>query len=84
MNSRAGLGGAFFSMPSLLIGGFLFDLFGRFKTITILYSLVGGTIILIPLVAPSVTAYYICRTVMQCAISPILLNPFVNDYVVVR
>lgn len=76
--------GALAALPFLLVGGFLFDLMGRFKTIVLLFSLTGISIIAIPLVAPSVAAYYFCRTLMQCALSPVLMNPFVNDYVVVR
>jgi len=80
----AGLIGALAALPFLLVGGFLFDLMGRFFTIALLFSLTGISIIAIPLVAPSVGAYYVCRTLMQCALSPVLMNPFVNDYVVVR
>jgi hypothetical protein len=84
INSKAGMMGALVAIPFLLVGGFLFDLMGRFKTVALLFFIMGVSIILIPLVSPSVGAYYVCRTVMQCAVSPLLVNPFVNDYVVVK
>jgi hypothetical protein len=76
--------GALVAIPFLLVGGFLFDLLGRFKTVTALFFAMGLSIIAIPLVAPSIPAYYVMRTIMQCAASPLLVNPFVNDYVVVK
>lgn len=66
------------------MGGFLFDLMGRFKTVAILFTLMGVSTIAIPFVSPSIPAFIVCRTVLQCSLSPLLMNPFVNDYVVVR
>ena len=76
--------GAVVAIPFLLVGGFLFDLLGRFKTVAALYITAGLSIIAIPLVSPSIYAYYVMRTILQCAVSPLLVNPFVNDYVVVQ
>ena len=30
------------------------------------------------------SAFYVLRTILQCVMAPILVNPFVNDYVIVQ
>lgn len=44
----------------------------------------GISIILVPFVSPYVSLFYVVRTVLQCAMAPIVVNPFVNDYVTVQ
>lgn len=80
----AGIIGTIASMPFLLVGGFLFDLVGRKATIAFLFITMGLSIIAVPLVAPSIVAFYIMRAIDQMCVSPVFVNPFVNDYVVVK
>jgi MFS family permease len=66
------------------MGGLIYDLMGRFKTIAFMLFFGGVSTILIPIVSPSLIGFTIPRVVLQCTIVPVLMNPLINDYVKVR
>ena len=72
--------GQVLTIPIVLFTGFLYDLIGRKPTAcgTILIGAV--TVLLIPIVSPSILAYDVCRILFVAQMTVILSNPFVNDY----
>jgi MFS family permease len=66
------------------MGGLIFDLMGRFKTVAIMFFLGGLCTVLVPLVSPNVSGFVFCRVLLQCSMVPIIMNPLINDYVKVR
>ena len=75
--------GFMIAVPFALTIGFLYDLLGR-KPIIIGTFLAGSCASIgIPLVAPSIIGYDICKVVFVETMVVLLCNPFINDYVTV-
>lgn len=71
------------AIPTILVIGILFDLLGRQKIIASTFVLGAVATQLVPIVAPSVAAYDVCRVVYCQTLVIALANPFINDYVTV-
>ena len=68
----------------MLFAGFMYDLAGRTWT-TVTTILVGAvSTMLVPLVAPSIIGYDICRVLFVGTMTILVSNPFINDYVQVQ
>lgn len=75
--------GFMIAVPFALTIGFLYDLLGR-RPIIIGTFLAGSCASIgIPLVAPSIIGYDICKVVFVETMVVLLCNPFINDYVTV-
>jgi MFS family permease len=72
------------SILVLLFGGVFYDLFGRRITISIMFAVGAVATLAIPSVAPSVPLYEVSRIIFNCSFVPIMMNPFINDYVRVQ
>lgn len=72
------------SIPLVLVAGFLYDIFGRGKTVTVTMLIGAIATFLIPVVAPSIVGYEICRITFASTLVVLLSNPFINDYVQVE
>lgn len=70
------------SMIMVLIGGFLYDIFGRQMTLFILTLVSGFIFILFPLAAPSPTMYVAVSSLYSLIVTPVTNNPLIQDYVV--
>jgi hypothetical protein len=74
----------------LIFGGVLYDLLGRTKTVTLMF-LIGATACVfipygkfIPNTDEKITYYTVFKVIFNCTFVPLLMNPFINDYVVVQ
>lgn len=75
--------GFIITIPLSLMVGLLYDMLGR-KPVIIVTFLVGAiSTFLIPVVAPSVIGYDICKVIFFNTLAVLLCNPFINDYVTV-
>ena len=75
--------GFIITIPFALIVGLLYDMLGR-KPVIITTFLVGAIFtFLIPVVAPSIIGYNICKVIFFNTLAVLLCNPFINDYVTV-
>lgn len=83
-NSTSASLGALVSIPFVLMCGLIYDLFGRMKTVAAMFIMGAVCTVLIPVVSPNVASFIFLRVLLQCTIVPILMNPFINDYVKVR
>lgn len=71
----------FVCIPLVIVAGFLFDLLGR-KIVMVSTFIVGALFtFLMPLVAPSIILYDLCRIVVVNTLIVAISNPFINDYV---
>ena len=66
----------------VLIGGYVFDMFGR-KFTTFYFILLGGfTLVFFPIVAPDQQMYKILVAVFSLMIAPLIISsPLLQDYV---
>ena len=69
------------SIVFLLFGGVFYDLFGRRITVSMMFITGAVATLAIPSVAPSIPLYEVARVLFNCSFVPILMNPFINDYV---
>ena len=75
--------GFIITIPFSLMVGLLYDMLGR-KPVIITTFLVGAlSTFLIPVVAPSIIGYNICKVIFFNTLAVLLCNPFINDYVTV-
>ena len=72
------------SIVVLLLGGVLYDLLGRRLTISVMFSIGAVATLAIPLVSPDIALYEVARIIFNCSFVPIMMNPFINDYVRVQ
>jgi MFS family permease len=71
-----------FQMAIVLVSGFIFDIYGRRKTLFVCFVTAGLTAIIMPMTSPSVyPGLVIVRILFSMATMPIQSNPLVNDYV---
>lgn len=73
-----------FSVPVLLFGGIIFDLFGRNITVSLMLSIAALATIMPPLTSPNVPLYVCGKVIFGSSIVPLMMNPFINDYVKVQ
>ena len=71
-------------IPLSLIVGFLYDLIGRRWVIIGTFLIGAASTMAIPIVAPSVIGYDICKVIFLQTLVVLLCNPFINDYVTVQ
>ena len=76
--------GFMIAVPFALTIGFLYDLLGRRPIIIGTFLSGACASIGIPLVAPSIIGYDICKVVFVETMVVLLCNPFINDYVTVQ
>ena len=71
----------FLCIPLVIVAGFLYDLLGR-KIIVVSTFLVGALFtFLLPVAAPNILMYDLCRIVVVNTLIIAISNPFINDYV---
>lgn len=69
-------------MILVLLMGFLFDIIGRRKVLFTCFLISGISAILTPFCAPSIYPWLLIdRIFLQMAVTPLMANPLVNDYV---
>lgn len=74
----------------LLFGGVIYDLFGRKFTVTIMFALCAASTAPMPfgihLQSESAQVGYITamKVIYSCCFIPLIMNPFINDYVKVQ
>ena len=68
-------------IPLVLVGGLMYDLFGRKLTVMVTFLFAAISTILVPFVSPNIPVYDICRIILNEALTFIICNPFINDYV---
>lgn len=73
-----------FSIPVLLFAGIIYDLFGRNVTVSLMFAVGALATIMPPIVAPNVPLYVCAKIVFGSSIVPLMMNPFINDYVKVQ
>ena len=71
-------------IPLSLIVGFLYDLIGRRWVIIGTFLIGAASTMAIPIAAPSVIGYDICKVIFLQTLVVLLCNPFINDYVTVQ
>lgn len=71
-------------IPLSLIVGFLYDLVGRRIVICTTFVVGAVATMAIPLIAPSIILYDVCKVVFMQTLVVLLCNPFINDYVTVQ
>ena len=72
------------SIVVLLFGGIIYDLFGRNITVSLMFAVGALATIMPPYVAPDVPLYVCAKIVFGSSIVPLMMNPFINDYVKVQ
>ena len=65
-----------------LIGGYIYDIFGRKMTLFVLITFSGFMLVFYPIVAPNTTLFYIVACMFNLFADPISNNPLVLDYVI--
>ena len=75
---------SFVSIGVLLFGGIVYDLLGRRTTVAIMF--IVGAISCVPLpygthVNLKVTYYTSFKVIFKGSFVPLIMNPFINDYV---
>jgi MFS family permease len=68
-------------MILVLMSGFVFDIFGRRKTLFICFIVSGLTAIITPFAPNIYPCLLIIRIIFSMSVMPIQANPLVNDYV---
>ena len=74
----------------LIFGGVLYDLLGRAKTVSLMFVVGATACVFIPFGAnisstsDKVIYYTFFKVIYNCTFVPLLMNPFINDYVVVQ
>ena len=71
-------------IPLSLIVGFLYDLVGRRIVICTTFVVGAVATMAIPLIAPSIILYDVCKVIFMQTLVVLLCNPFINDYVTVQ
>lgn len=66
------------------LSGYIFDIFGRKYTLTLLFVLSGCMFVIFPYVSPNETLYYTCACVYTLFVTPINSNPLIQDYIQVE
>ena len=64
-----------------VVAGYIYDIFGRKLTVAFSYLLLCGTMMLIPLCSPSISALSYTRALIGVGLAIQIGNPFINDYV---
>ena len=75
------------TVPAIIMtfaSGYIFDIFGRRNTLSILFIISGCMFVIFPLVAPDKDVYYVVACLFTLMITPINNNPLVQDYVQVE
>jgi hypothetical protein len=70
----------------LIFGGVLYDLLGRAKTVSLMFVVGATACVFIPFgahIGEKVIYYTFFKVIYNCTFVPLLMNPFINDYVVV-
>lgn len=71
-----------FQMLIVLVSGFIYDIYGRRKTISICFIIAGISAVIMPFTSPSVyPGLLLIRILFSMAVMPVQSNPLVNDYV---
>jgi MFS family permease len=66
----------------IILGGFIFDMFGRRLTIYYVLLIAGFALVFFPVVAPSHTMYIVLVSIVTLMIAPLLTSsPLIQDYV---
>jgi MFS family permease len=68
----------------LLVGGIIYDIFGRLTTVSFMFALGALATIMPPYVAPNVPLYILSKVLFNSSTVPLQMNPFINDYVKVQ
>ena len=69
-------------MMIVLVIGFIYDIYGRRKTIFLSFMIAGISAIVMPFTSPSVyPGLLLLRILFSMSAMPIMANPLVNDYV---
>lgn len=66
---------------AVFIGGYAYDIFGRNRVIFWLSFLSGLLLVLFPAISPNKHLYITCSLFYSIMVSPVLLNPLVQDYI---
>ena len=70
------------SIVMTILGGFIFDIFGRRLTVYYMLLIGGFALVFFPVVAPSHTMYSVLATIVTLMIAPLLTSsPLIQDYV---
>ena len=69
------------SIPVLLFGGIIYDLFVRNITVSLMFAVGALATVMPPFVAPNIPLYVCAKIVFGSSIVPLMMNPFINDNV---
>jgi len=69
------------SIVVLLFGGIIYDIFGRLTTVSLMFAVGALATIMPPYVAPNVPLYVCAKILFMSSTVPLMMNPFINDYV---
>lgn len=65
----------------IIFGGVLYDIFGRVTTVSLMFAVGALATLMPPYVAPSIPLYICAKIIFNSSMVPIVVNPFINDYV---
>lgn len=70
------------SIVMTILGGFIFDIFGRRLTFYHMLLVAGFALVFFPVVAPSHTMYTVLVSIVTLMVAPLLTSsPLIQDYV---
>jgi MFS family permease len=77
-------GGQINTLPGIIMGiasGYIYDIFGRKKTLIISIVSLGVTYFFFPIFAPNTSLFFVNFAMFSIVISPFSVNPLCTDYV---